>query len=79
MTRLADLPADERIDALYAAREDGKVPDGEYHRLDVVKTLSEEATELPGEFFDGPNDRTFAANLELGAYEQIRGRVFSTY
>lgn len=67
--------ADERLDAIFAARDRGEVPEGSYHRLDVFKCVSVAATPVPDDFFDGPNDRLFDFDEKLGAYRQVSGRL----
>ena len=60
--------ADEKWQAINAAKDRGEVPEGHYHRLDVYRTMSARATPVPGELFNGPKDRLFEYDEEAGGY-----------
>jgi hypothetical protein len=74
---IADMePAspDEKMEAIYCARDRGHVPEGYYHRADVYRTMSPEAVELSPQLFNAPQDRRFEFDAEAGAYVWTRGR-----
>lgn len=60
--------ADEKWQAINAAKDRGEVPEGHYHRLDVYRTMSARAAPVPGELFNGPKDRLFEYDEEAGGY-----------
>jgi hypothetical protein len=70
------LSATEGFRIVAEADERGEIPDGHYHVVTLVKSVSETAVPVPEQFFDGPDDQVFALDDERGAYVQVRGRVY---
>lgn len=61
-------PADEKMEAIHRARDLGEVPEGDYHRADVYRTMSTDAADLSRQLFNEPKDRQFEFDAEAGAY-----------
>jgi hypothetical protein len=54
-------------------REDaGQLPDGDYFYVDVIKTVSGNATPLHDDFFNGPRDSLWALDATAGGYVKVR-------
>jgi hypothetical protein len=70
------LSATEGFRLVEEAAQRGEIPDGHYHVVTLVKSVSETAVPVPEQFFDGPDDRVFAPDDEKAAYVQVRGRVY---
>jgi hypothetical protein len=66
--RMEGAHADEKMEAIYRARDRGEVPEGDYYRADVYRTMSADAVALSRQLFNGPKDRHFELDAEAGAY-----------
>jgi hypothetical protein len=64
---------EQKLGAINAAKDRGEVPEGYYHRLDVYRSISNMAAPLPAGFFNGPNDRLFEFDADVGAYVWTAG------
>jgi hypothetical protein len=60
--------ADEKTEAIFAAKREGEVPEGSYHRITVYETISSSAAPLPQSIFSGAHDRRFRFDADTGAY-----------
>jgi hypothetical protein len=50
----------------------GEMPAGDYFFVDVIKTISADATPIPDDFFNGERDRLWALNADAGGYVKVR-------
>lgn len=73
--RDVDVPRETHLDAILEAQRSRRVPQGSYMRVDVYKTMSEQAIPLPASLFDGPNDRLFELDPAACPFVQVRGRL----
>jgi hypothetical protein len=71
-----DLPREEALREIFAARDHGEVPKGSYYRADTYRTLSPSAIPLSEVFFNGPRVRLFEYSPANGAFEQTAGPTF---
>lgn len=54
------------------AQERGEIPKGTYFRTDVIVSASPDATPLPRDVFDGPQDTRWELDQATGAYVEVR-------
>lgn len=82
--RIAEIAAEERRDPsdfdpatteavqVLKRLEQEDLPDGDYLYVDVIETISEVATPLPEDWFDGEQDSRWRINAD-GYFELVRG------
>jgi hypothetical protein len=61
-----------RSAAAARAREEEDIPQGEYYRVDVIKTWSDTAKALPDDFFAGPRDTLWCYDGAGSAFVRVR-------
>jgi hypothetical protein len=58
--------------AMDETTERGEIPDGDYLYADLIVSMSNEATPLPPNVFDGPRDSRWEFDAQTGAYRNTR-------